>query len=303
MAIILTAVLLFAGLGLCATPLLARQMAEHGMRQRLASLCGASATSAARGDAEGAFQSLVSRLAMRLGSILVGTGKSRRQMAEELASLGWSDRNAPSLFAGARALAALTLGASADLFSPAGVAMRNGLVVALLAYVLPNIVLSRLADGRKRRMMSEMPVAIDVLIMALESGSGVEQAVRFSTTLQVHPAPLVRRGFIGFVHDLERGTPYDLCLTRLGERLGNTEGELFIEVLRQSLQYGTEIVEPLRTLSNDMRLRRLADARAAVGKAATMMTLVMVTCLMPALITLIGAPAFSSIMRALGGAR
>lgn len=285
------------GLALLGAPLISRDLAELRALRRLARLCGAGETPP---EARLGTSARLRGLVVGLGRVMLGRGDAARELAGRLAVAGWPERDAPALFAGGRVLGAVVLGAAAFLLAAEADAVRNTAIAVILAWLVPGFMLDRWAKRRARRLRAELPVAIDVLSMVLESGAGIEQALRFSTSLTPHPAPVALEAFADFVRDMERGTPYELSLARLGERLAIEEANLFVEVLRQSLVHGTEVVEPLRRLAEELRQRRLADARAAVGRAATLMTLVMVVCLMPALLILIGAPAFDGISAMFG---
>lgn len=293
---LLLIIVLAASLLALAAPLLQRGLVERNVERRLSRYCQAKGTQ----RQEPLTSNTVLLFVAALGRPLLGKGNAATKLAVELTAAGWTGRDAPALFTGGKALAAIALGILAGCLSDEGDGLRNGAIAMVVAYLGAGILLSRRVKARSIRMRAELPIAIDVLIMVLEGGAGVEQAIRFSVGLAVHPAPLCQSAFRGFVQDLERGTPYDLTLLRLGDRLVVEEGQLFTEVLRQALTHGTELQEPLRSLARDLRQRRLADARAAVGKATTMMTLVMVVSLLPALLTLIGAPSFSAVIRTLG---
>lgn len=178
--------------------------------------------------------------------------------------------------------------------------LRSAVLGAMIAYIAANRTLGAIAQRRARQLRAELPSAIDLIALAFEGGAGVEQALRFASVQPVHPAPRVQRMLQGFVIDLDRGTPYDLALSRLGERLGIEEAQSLTDLLRQSLQHGTELIVPLKALGRGLRERRVADARAAIGRATTLMTVVMVTCLLPALLILIGAPSVGAILNVLG---
>ncbi|MDB5412249.1 MAG: type secretion system family protein [Rubritepida sp.] len=288
-------IVLMASLMALAAPLLQRGLVERNVERRLGQYC----LTRAPERQEPALGSQLLRAVAAIGRPLLGKGKGTIQLSAKLTAAGWMGRDVPALFTGIRVLTALACGLLAAWLSPTGDGMRNSVISILAAYLAVGAILSRRAHARTIRMRAELPIAIDVLVMVLEGGAGVEQALRFSVSLSVHPAPICQRAFLGFVTDLERGTPYDLSLMRLGDRLVIEEGQLFMEVLRQALMHGTELQEPLRSLAKDLRQRRLADARAAVGKATTMMTLVMIVCLLPALLTLIGAPAVSAVVETL----
>lgn len=288
---LLLILLLMASLAAMAVPAVQRGLAERRVARRLARYCRLALPERDAAASAHPFY----RALLGAGRVLAGSGSSAAKLTVELRAAGWVHRDAAALFSGGRMLGALVLGALAALVFGA----KAGALVLGFAWVLPGILLSRRASSRTLRMRAELPSAIDVLVMVLEGGAGVEQALRFSVGLVTHPSPLCQRAFRGFVQDLERGTPYELALMRLSDRLLIDEGQLFVEVLRQALTHGTELQEPLKTLARDLRQRRLADARAAIGKATISMTVVMVSCLLPVLLAIITAPPLSGVLQTL----
>ncbi|WP_421993081.1 type II secretion system F family protein [Roseococcus sp.] len=294
MAQILLIVLLLGTLMALAVPVLQRSLAERQVTRRLARYCGTAP--AQRSDDEGGGAHPLTRLLAAIGRPLAGRGPSLVKLTSDLRAAGSVNPDAPAIFSSARMLGAITIGLAVGFVAGDENGLRYGIFALLVAWLLPSFLLARRAQARRLRMRAELPGAIDVMVMVLEGGAGVEQALRFSVSLVLHPSPLCQRAFRTFVQDMERGTPYELSLLRLSDRLMIDEGQLFVEVLRQALAHGTELQEPLRQLARDLRQRRLADARAAVGKATIAMTVVMVSCLLPVLMIVITAPPFSGVL-------
>lgn len=293
---VLAGMLLLGGALLLSVPLVHR----HGLRlraeRRLAELGGA--TPEARLHLAGKLRAA----ALRVGDAVLGQGAARRKLTRKLAEAGFGSREGPALFAAGRLGLCLAAGLFGAGLAPFGEPLRDGALLAVVTFLLPGLALQARATRRARLTRAELPVVIDVLTMAMESGAAVEQAVRFFVQLPSSPAPTTLPALRGFVLDLDRATPYELCLSRLDDRLGVEEAALVIEVLRQHMVHGTELLVPLRAIARDLREQRLIRARAAIGKATTQMTVVMITCLLPALLALLGAPAVSKVITTLGRA-
>lgn len=294
---ILAFLLLLGAALLVALPLLQRGRVQRRVERRLASLWGGAAPETRQHLAEE-----LRAAALRLGDAVLGQGAARRKLARKLAEAGFGSREAPQLFAAGRLAFCLGAGLLAALLAPLGDPLRDGAFVAAVGFLLPGLLLQGRATRRARMTRAELPVVIDVLTMAMESGAAVEQAVRFVVQLPTSPAPVTLPALRGFVTDLDRATPYELSLARLDDRLGIEEAGLLVEVLRQHMVHGTELLVPLRAIARDLREQRVMRARAAIGKATTQMTVVMITCLLPALLALLGAPAVSSVVATLGRA-
>lgn len=298
--LLLPALLVAAGSAVMLGPIVRQRMLTASVQRRLAAACsGQWERSPGRWFGTGtAFGFLVP-----FGRLLLRNEVKTSVLVADLRAASIWHRDAAPIFAAGRALLILVGGGIAMLAWPAEtfpLMLRSAALGGIVAYVLANRTLGMLAQRRARQLRIELPSAIDLIALAFEGGAGVEQALRFAATQPVHPAPRVQRMLQVFAIDLDRGTPYDLALSRLGDRLGIEEAQLLTDLLRQALQHGTELISPLKALGRDLRERRVADARAAIGRATTMMTVVMVTCLLPALLILIGAPSVGAILNVLG---
>ncbi|WP_424135089.1 type II secretion system F family protein [Roseomonas chloroacetimidivorans] len=301
-ALLLEIVAILAGITLLIVPTLNRIVAARSVDRRLHAAL-AWYGSAGLPDERGV---VLLRLLSATGRLLIRTEAARADLAQQLRLAGLSGDVAYA-FAGGRLFASLAVGLLAWLMNPLsagtpGQAMGHATIAALLTAVLIGRALFMRARSRSVRLRAEMPASIHTLTVALEGGAGIEQALRFSAEQQAHPSRLFQRALVAAVADLERGMPHDEVLARIGERLASDEANAMVEVMRQSLRHGTEIIPPLRALANDLSERRLADARGAVGRATAAMTVVLVVCFIPTLLVLICAPSVSGLLRVLGDA-
>ena len=297
---LLPSLLVAAGGAALLAPVLRQRMLAAVVRRRLAAACSGQWDRAPGRWIGGA---AAYGLLVGCGRLLLRNEAAAAALVADLRAASIWHRDAAAVFAAGRALLILLGAGIAVLAWPAAtplLALRGAALGGIVAYVAANRALGAVSQRRARQLRAELPAAIDLIALAFEGGAGVEQALRFAAIQPVHPAPRVQRALQVFAIDLDRGTPYDLALSRLGERLGIEDAQALTDLLRQSLQHGTELIVPLKALGRDLRERRVADARAAIGRATTMMTVVMVTCLLPALLILIGAPSVGAIMNVLG---
>lgn len=292
--------LLLGALGLAGmtAPAIRQRLAAAHVQRRLAAACAGDHGMAPR---RRSLRTAAQALLVRLGRpLLRNPAKAAELVAELRAAAFWHPDAAPAFVA--TRLLLMAVGALAGAAQAPGLsrAVLCGLIGAIIGYLAANRTLRWLAARRSRRLRTELPAAIDLVALAFEGGAGIEQALRFAGTQPVHPAPTVQRMLRLFSLDIDRGTPYELAIGRLGDRLGIEEAQMLNGLLQQSLQHGTELIAPLKALGRELRERRVADARAAIGRATTQMTVVMVTCLLPALMILIGAPSVSAILEVLG---
>src|SRR6185312_11777505 len=112
-------------------------------------------------------------------------------------------------------------------------------------------------------------------------------AFRYLVQQRIGGVERTQRTLSALVDDLQKGMDYDLALDRWAARLGVFGARDLAALLKQSLIYGAEIGPSLRDYVREFGDRRLAAARGAAGRQTTMMTMVMVIFLMPAVMIML----------------
>lgn len=242
---------------------------------------------------------------VRLGRSLLAKPADRDKLVRQLMGAGLEHPDGAYLFAGFRLIAALVafvVTAAVYWGHPLGaiIALAYGVGAGGSMYVLPGRILSFIAGRRAQAIRRELPFALDLIQLALGGGSSIEQAMRFCAMLDPNPAPRVRDVVRALLEDLGRGMSYEAALDRWGRRLAIEEGAELSEMFRQSLLHGAELSPGLRVLVIEFTDRRLTQAREAIGRKSTKLTMVMVGFFLPVLILLLGAPAVVAILKGLG---
>jgi len=235
------------------------------------------------------------------GRKVAGT-ESVRELQELLLQAGFLSTGAVFLFAGLRLIAAL---------AAAGLTLlpnwlRDGAIGsgdAAMAFFLGfavyrsfSIFLKLRSETRQREMRRELPYILDLLLMVLDSGVSIDQALQHVSLQIGRVAPLSGQMLARYIADTEDGMPYDKALDRLAQRLAISEGRDLASLLKQNLFQGGELAPPLRRLSIDINDTRLSMAREKMGRKSVLLTLVMLAFFMPVLLIAIAAPAISEVL-------
>lgn len=244
----------------------------------------------------------------RFESVLVTSATDRVEIATALQAAGWHQPQALLVFGSIRLLGALLAGfavvgflLAADEFS--GRAQIYPLLAGGLVYLLAKHVLKWRAKERQRRVSAEMPVLLDLLLLMIESGVSLDRcflqiAQIGSTALPetVHPTQRL-------VDDIEQGVSYEIALERWGERLGISGARELARMFRQSLLHGAEVASGLREFTREFSDKRLTAARESIGIKAAQLSGAMMLFFMPALFILLGGPAATALLNAMGSLR
>lgn len=164
-----------------------------------------------------------------------------------------------------------------------------------IAFIISKRILRVFANHRLHEVRKELPFLIDMLVLMLESGVSLDQALRQFSQTTMSSMEHTRRATAGLVDDLQKGMGYDQALGRWADRLAAPSVRDLAALIAQSMAHGTELGPTLRNYSHELAERRLMSAREAVGRKSGQMTVVMVVCLMPVVLIILAGPAVVTI--------
>lgn len=236
---------------------------------------------------------------------LIG-GRDRVEIEADLKAAGYASPEAPRVFAAARIGGALCMGLAVALILWLGGRWQgNTRLLAVAAtgagYVGAKLVLKALAASRRRRTGNELPFALDLMMMMLESGVSLDQCFRTLAGPEGDAVPLTQRMMAALVEDVRHGMPYAQALDRWAQRMGVPGAHALAGLVSQSLFQGTELGTALREFAREFTDGRIARAREATGRKTTQMAVAMMVFMMPALFIVLCGPAVVAILAALSG--
>ena len=223
-----------------------------------------------------------------------------------LMQAGFMGPTAPFIFVGARLVMSL-LAACGALIKPwwqhASIGAKDAafaFFVGFLVYRGCSILLKLRIEARQREIRRELPYVLDLLLMVLDAGVSIDQALQHVASQIADVAPVSALLLNRYIAETEDGLPYDKALERLAERMAIAEGRDFAGLLKQNLYQGGELSQPLHRLAVDIGEARLAHAREQMGKKSVLLTLAMLAFFMPVLMIALAGPAVSDLVGTLG---
>ena len=217
-----------------------------------------------------------------VGSKMPASPSEMGKVRLRLVQAGYRAAEALPIFYGIRAVIALgafVLLATPILFRP-NVAL--GLGGSFLGYVLPGIVLARLAKRRQKRMQLSLADALDLLVVSVEAGLGLDQALmRVSEELATAYPDLSDELKLVNI-ELRAGRPRTEALRNLGDRTGLEDIMSLTTMLIQTDKFGTSVAQSLRVHSETLRTKRRQRAEEAAAKTGVKMVFPLVFCIFPA---------------------
>jgi tight adherence protein C len=157
--------------------------------------------------------------------------------------------------------------------------------------LLPNMALDRLVENRLKKLRNGFPDALDMLVVCVEAGLGLSQAIqRVSDELVVSHPELARE--LALVNaEIRAGVDRVAALKNLAHRTGLEDIKGLVSLLVQTLRFGTSIAESLRVYSHEFRDRRMQKAEEQAAKIGTKMIFPLVIFLFPGFFVVAVGPA------------
>ena len=222
------------------------------------------------------------------------------KLRQRLVAAGYRGGEALVIFFGIRLGAALGLFV---LFSTPLVMEPNlpmALISSLLGYVLPGMLLARMAKRRQHKIRLGLPDCLDLLVVSVEAGLGLDQAIlKVSEELVfAHPDLCGELRLINL--ELRAGTGRAEALHHLAERTGVDDVVSLVAMLVQTDKFGTSVAQSLRVHSDTVRTKRRQRAEEAAAKTGVKMVFPLVFCIFPAIWVVTIGPAVIKFIEVLG---
>jgi tight adherence protein C len=170
---------------------------------------------------------------------------------------------------------------------------------ASVGYFGPNLMLERKVKARQRRLRIGLPDALDLLVIAVESGLGLDQAL-VSVTRELRSAHKDVTDEFGLVAlEMRAGKRRIDALNNLSLRTGEPEVRKLVAVLAQTDRFGTSISDALRTHADYMRVTRRLTAEEKAGKLGVKLTFPIFFFILPSLALVVAGPGLLQVARVL----
>ena len=168
-----------------------------------------------------------------------------------------------------------------------------GVGLAVLGFYLPNIILYQTAYNRSEQIRRELPDALDLLVISVESGLGFDAAL--SQVARNTTGPLVDE-FFRVLQEMQLGTGRPDAMRALVDRTDVSDLRGFVTSMIQADTFGIPVAQVLRVQAREMRIRRTQRIEEAAQKVPVKILFPLIFCILPALFIVILGPAVISII-------
>jgi tight adherence protein C len=227
----------------------------------------------------------------KLAAYVPKSPKEMSRLQRRLANAGFHGFAPVVVYAFAEVAFAVVAGLA--VLSVAGVRLGIpfALAAAVVGYLIPGFVVSYRIKLRKKQIQNGLPDALDVLIVCLEAGLGLDQAIlKSAEELEIaYPALSHELQFINI--ETRAGKPRLEALKNFAARTQVDDVRALVAMLVQTDRFGTSVAQALRTHAEVARVKRRQRAEEKAAKLSVKLIFPLVFCLLPAFFVVSVGPA------------
>ena len=243
-------------------------------------------------------------LVQRLGNVLPASPKDVSIMQRRLIRSGMRGPNALKIFYGSKVLFGVVVPVAMSLLVAGSAADASNKFLAVLVAVAagffgPNQYVSMMGKRRQKQIQRGLANSLDLLVVCVESGLGLDQAILQVSKELEHAHPEICEEFMLVNLELKAGKRRVEALRNLAERSTVDDLKKLVAVLIQADRFGTGIAQSLRAHADFMRVqaRQIAEEKAA--KLGVKLIFPIFFCILPTLFIVTVGPIGVRIVREL----
>jgi tight adherence protein C len=247
-------------------------------------------------------QKMTVKVIEQLGNLMPISPADAAGVKERLVMAGYRSDSAVAVFFGIRMLVAL----AAIIFTfmirekvTDNPVLRVVLVVfgAGAGFMLPSLRLDSIMTKRQKRLRLALPDLLDLLVVAVEAGLGLDQAIQHcSRELEfAHKELSDEMSQVNF--EMRAGKRRADALKNLAERTGEAELRKLVAILVQTDRFGTSMAESLRNHSDDLRIRRRQEAEERAAKIGVKLVFPIFLFILPSMLVVSAGPGLLQVFK------
>lgn len=230
-----------------------------------------------------------------IGEKVKADAKASTSDRDFLIHAGYRNPGAVTVYVAARLILGAGLAFSAFSASvwfalPAQQVLMWTLSAGLVGWMLPFMLVKRKKNRRQKAIERSLPDALDLLVVCVEAGLGLNQALNRVADEIDRICPPLSDELTVVNLEIRAGTPRAEALRKLGERTGVTDVRALVTMLVQTDRFGTSIAHALRVHSDSLRTKRRQRAEERAAKTSVKMIFPLVLFIFPATSVVILGP-------------
>jgi tight adherence protein C len=196
------------------------------------------------------------------------------------------------------AVAGIVLGLLYVAAASAGSSVLLAIVIAVVAYCLPDLLLHSAGQKRQAKISEELPDTLDQMTIAVEAGLGFDAAV---ARVGANGSGPLAAELIRVLQDMQVGRSRREAYDSLAGRTTSKDLQQFVRAVIQADAYGVSVSGVLRTQAAEMRVKRRQRAEEKAMQIPVKVVFPLMFCILPVLFIALLGPAALNIIATLGG--
>ena len=245
----------------------------------------------------------IARLLQQVGEYIPVSPLDASTARKSLIMAGHRSENAVAVFYGLKVVGAVTMVLLALAFRDAVTQPMHKILLLVAAgaagYFGPGFLLEKRIGARQKRLRLSLPDALDLMVVSVEAGLGLDQAIlHVSHELELaHPEIAEEWSLVNL--EMRAGKRRAEALRNLADRTGDPDIGKLVAILVQNDRFGTSMAESLRQHSDYMRTRRRQEAEERAGKVGVKLVFPIFFFILPSMMIVTAGPAILQIMKEL----
>ena len=175
------------------------------------------------------------------------------------------------------------------------------ILLASVAYLAPDITLQRLVKRRREKIRRSIPDAVDLLVICVDAGLGIDQAMLRVGQELGNSHPEITEELLQINREQRAGKPRIEAWQGMAQRSELDDVVAFVNMLLQTERFGTPIARALSGFADGIRIKRRQRAEEMAAKTTVKIIFPLVLFIFPSMFIVLLGPAVLNIMRGFGG--
>lgn len=169
--------------------------------------------------------------------------------------------------------------------------------LALVTYFVPGMIVDQRLEKRRKQIENGLPDALDLIVVCIEAGSGLDQAIVKTSDELAITYPGLAEEFRMLTTEIRAGKPRLEAFKALAQRTKVDDIRALVAMLIQTDRFGTSVGQALRTHADTSRTKRRQRAEERAQQLAVKLVFPLVLCFFPALYVVVLGPAVIQLVR------
>src|SRR5580765_722264 len=182
---------------------------------------------------------------------------------------------------------------------PPNPVMKLGLMASGIGagWILPRFMLEKKVGKRQEILRLSLPDALDLLVVSIEAGLGLDQAIQHVARELAPSHPQLAEEMSLVTLEMRAGKRRSEALRNFAERTGEAEFRKLVAILVQNDRFGTSMGESLRTHSDFLRVKRRQEAEERAGKVGVKLVFPIFFFILPSMLVVAAGPGLLQVFK------